>query len=321
VLPILSAPVQKNYDIVLRSRLLQDFGDLPLRELTTRKLQQYFGTLEGGHDTLVQTRDVLASVLNAAVEFGLLTKSPLTGVRLPPKKKGKRTKPTIKYHEFERLVSALPEPFATMVFVCVLAALRVTELIGLRWDDIGPDFIMVDERYCRGDWSEPKTEASCAPVAVDPRVIERIRSLKDKSVTINWGRGGAKKTIQLVRADGARDLVFQSLKTGGPMSDHNILTRYLKPIAKEAGLGLVNWQVLRRSYSKWMVAAKADPKSAQAQMRHASLGPTLGIYAQVVTEAQRASVTTLMADMDRKASQPATTNPVPTESQLEHFGT
>lgn len=105
------------------------------------------------------------------------------------------------------------------------------------------------------------------------------------------------------------------------MSDHNILTRYLKPMAKELGLGLVNWQVLRRSYSTWMVAAKADPKSVQAQMRHASLGPTLGIYAQVVTEAQRASVTTLMADMDRKASQPATTNFVPTEPQLEHFGT
>ena len=239
-------------------------------------------------------------------------------MRLPPKKKGKGKKPYIKYHEFELLVNALPEPISTMVFVCVLAALRVSELIGLKRDDIGPDFIMVDERYCRGDWSQPKTEASCAPVAVAPRVIERILALKDKSVTINWGKGEAKKTIKLVRSDGPGDLVFTSLRTGVPMSDHNMLSRYLRPIAKKLGLGRVNWQVLRRSYPTWMVANKADPKSVQAQMRHASLGPTLGIYAQVVSEAQRASVDTLMADMDRESMQSKTTNLVPIESELEH---
>ncbi len=237
---------------------------------------------------------------------------------MPPRKKGKGRKPTITYHEFELLVKALPEPIATMVFVCALAALRVSELIGLKWEDLGPDFIMIDERFCRGNWSEPKTRASCAPVAVAPRVIERILALKDKSVILNWGRGGAKKTIKLVRSDGPGDLVFQSLKTGSPMSDHNILTRHLKPTAKKLGLGLVNWQVLRRSYPTWMVANKADPKSVQAQLRHASLGPTLGIYAQVVSEAQRASVDALMADMDRESMQSKTTNVVPIESELEH---
>ncbi len=155
-------------------------------------------------------------------------------------------------------------------------------------------------------------------MAVDPRVIQRIYNLRQKSVTIPWGKGGAKKTFKLVCSDGPDALIFQSLRKGGPMSNHNILVRHIKPAAKKLGLGLVNWQVLRRSAPTWMVATGADPKSVQAQMRHASLGPTLGIYAQVVTEAQRGAVRTLMADMDKK---PVTPKPVPTELQLERFGT
>ncbi len=151
VLPLLAGPVQKNYSIVLRSRLLPDFGDLPLRELTKRRLQQYFSTLKGSHATLVKTKDVLASVLNAAVKFELLTKSPLSEVRLPRNKERGRKKPTITYDDFERLVNTINEPYATMVYTCVPAVLRVSELIALRNNDVADDSLMIDERYCRGD--------------------------------------------------------------------------------------------------------------------------------------------------------------------------
>ncbi len=321
VLPLLAAPVQKNYSIALRSRLLPDFGDLPLRELTARRLQTYFANLEGGHATLAKTKDVLASVLNAAVKLGLLTKNPLSAVRLPRNKDRGRKKPTVTYEQFEQIVNTMGEPYATMVYVCVLAALRVSELIALKWDDIGPDFIMIDERYCRGDWSQPKTEASFAPVAVDDRVIKRIFAMKEKSATISWGARGAKKSFKLVRSDAPDALIFQSLRNGGPMSDHNILTRHIKPAARKLGIGWVNWLVLRRSYPTWMVAAKSDPKSVQAQMRHASMKATMEIYAQVVTEAQRKAVNNLMVHMDQAKRQPLTPKSVSVEPQLEHFGT
>ena len=58
----------------------------------------------------------------------------------------------------------------TMAYTCVFAALRPSELIALKWEDLAPDFIMVDERLCRADLSKTKTPASCAPVAVDPEL-------------------------------------------------------------------------------------------------------------------------------------------------------
>ncbi len=54
--------------------------------------------------------------------------------------------------------------------------------------------------------------------------------------------------------------------------------------------------VLRRSYATWLIQAGADPKSVPGQMRHASIKPTMDIYAQIVPESQRRAVAQ-MTDM------------------------
>jgi len=78
------------------------------------------------------------------------------------------------------------------------------------------------------------------------------------------------------------------------MSDHNILSRHIKPAARKLGIGWVNWQVLRRSYATWLIEAGADPKAVQGQMRHSRIGPTMDIYAQFVPAAQRRAVAQMM---------------------------
>jgi hypothetical protein len=51
---------------------------------------------------------------------------------------------------------------------------------------------------------------------------------------VNW-EGWCTENHRTLRSDAPSDLVFQSLKTTGPMWDHNILVRHIKPVAKEAG--------------------------------------------------------------------------------------
>jgi hypothetical protein len=56
-----------------------------------------------------------------------------------------------------------------MVYVAVFTGLRISELIGLRWNDVtfDPPQLTIDERYCRGDWDAPKSEASNATIPVN----------------------------------------------------------------------------------------------------------------------------------------------------------
>src|SRR5664279_2068930 len=129
----------------------------------------------------------------------------MEGVQLPPVKIGKRgRKPNITAEQFDELVKLIPEPYSTMLYVAVYSGLRVSELIGLRWNDVGFDNLMVDERCCRGDWSAPKSEASNAPVAVQRHIIERIHALKLKTVSVR--AGAAVRLYKLVKSDEPDDL-------------------------------------------------------------------------------------------------------------------
>jgi integrase len=182
-------------------------------------------------------------------------------------------------------VELIPEPYASMVFVAVFTGLRVSELIGLRWRNLHEDSITIEERYCRGDWGAPKSEASNATIAVNHAVVERINRLKTLTVEVKAGRG--RRQYRVARSCGLDDLVFQSLVKGGPMRDNNILTRHIKPAARKLGLGFVNWRCLRTSHATWLKLAGADVKDAQAQMRHSRASTTLDIYQQFVPESQR----------------------------------
>ncbi len=292
VLPLMANTTRSRYRGVINNYLIPAFGGLCLRELGTLQLQGYFSNMASSplsHESRDKIRDVLSSVLGSAVRYQLLVKNPMERVQLPPGTIGKRVKkPNITSEQFDELVNLIPEPYATMVYVAVYSGLRVSELIGLRWNDLGFDSLMVDERCCRGDWSAPKSEASNAPVAVQRHVIERIHALKLKTVTVRAGT--AVRRYKLIKSDGPDDLVFQSVRDGKPMRDNNILSRFIKPAARKLGLSFVNWRCLRTSYGTWLKREGADMKDIQGQMRHSRISTTIDIYVQDIPESRRKAV-------------------------------
>ncbi len=293
VMPTLATSTQERYRGVIANYLLPAFGQLSLREATHLNIQRYFSTTLAtsglSHESKDKIRDVLSSVLGSAVRFGVLVKNPAENIRLPADRRGKRNaKPYLTPEQFDVLLAKISEPYATMVFVALYTGLRVSELIGLRWNDIYDDSITVDERYCRGDWGAPKTESSAATIAVNRVVIERILRLKSLTVEVRAGR--AVRKYRVVKSDRPSDLVFQSVRDGKPIRDNNALIRFIKPAARELGLPWVNWRCLRTSHATWLKMAGADVKDAQALLRHSRASTTLDIYQQFVPESQRRAV-------------------------------
>jgi integrase len=292
-LPLLSSSTQDSYRGMISKYLQPKFDRMCLRDLTRPTLQQYFSAMAGkvSYPTISKIRDVLSSILRSAVDVEHLNKNPMEGLRLPLDKRAKRAKPTITPELFNRLLEFVSEPYATMIFVAVWTGLRVSELIGLKWRCIHSDSITIEERYCRGDWSVPKTSASAATIGVDPAVIARIARLTALSVEVRAGRSVRKH--KLVKSGGPDDLVFQSVQSGRPMNDQNILKRHIQPAARKLGLPFVNWRCLRTSHATWLVQAGADPKSVQGQMRHSRISTTMEIYAQIVPTSQRKALNQL----------------------------
>jgi len=301
VMPLLAKTTRQRYKGILDRYLLPAFGKACLRDMTTLNLQRYFSQMtnsELSRESRDKLRDVLSAVLRSAKEYGIILTNPAESVRVPADKRGKKKfKQYLTPQQFDDLLQLIPEPYATMVFVAIYTGLRVSELAGLRWNDIHQDSITIDERFCRGDWGAPKSDASNATIGVNRCVIERIHRMKLLIVKVKAGT--AVRRYKVVKADGPNDLVFQSVQKGRPIRDNNILSRFIKPAARAAGLPWVNWRSLRTSHAVWLKLAGADPKDAQGQMRHSRISTTMDIYTQFVPESQRRVVDRLSSLSER----------------------
>jgi ATP-dependent helicase/nuclease subunit A len=293
-MPLMAKTTQGRSRGVIANYLVPEFGKLSLRDLTPLRLQRYFSGLAASplaHESKDKIKDVLSAILGSAVQYGLLVKNPVEGIRLPAERRGKRkTKPHVTPEQFEQLLELISEPYASMVFVAVWTGLRVSELIGLKWEDVGADSLTIDERCCRGDWDAPKSEASNATIGVESCVIERIHRLKQ--ITVDVKAGLAVRHYKVVKSDRA------------PMRDNNILSRHIKPAARKLGLPWINWRCLRTSHATWMVEAGANPKDVQGQMRHSRISTTMDIYAQFVPESQRRALAKMSAMVEARTSKP-----------------
>jgi len=291
VLATMSKTTQDRSRSILKNYLVPHFGTLALRDITMLTVDRYFaslGTLDLSHESIDKVRDILSGCLKAAIRYELLIKNPVQGVRLPKARRTKRNKPYLTPEQFHELLAVMTEPYASMVYVAVYTGLRISELLALRWKNVHTDSITIEERYSRGDFSVPKSQASSATIAVSKSVIDRILHLKDVVVHVKAGR--ATRRYPAVKSDGPEELVFQAPRTGGVMQDNNLLCRHLKPAAQKAGVPFVNWQVLRRSFATWLAQAGTDVRTAQSLLRHSRASTTLDVYQQFVPESQRRAV-------------------------------
>jgi integrase len=292
-LPLLATTTQDSYQGTYAKYLEPRFSSCCLRELTPLTLQRYFSGLVGegvAHPSILKIRDTLSSILRSAVRYGFIVSNPMDGLVMPPNKQARRTKPTIEPAQLVNLIDFMAEPYATMVYVAIWTGLRVSELCALKWRCVHADALSIEERFCRGDWSVPKTRASAATIGVPSEVIARIERLK--TLTVNVRAGRATRKYKLVKSSEPKpdDLVFQSVQNGQPMNDQNVLKRHIQPAARKLGLPFVNWRCLRTSHATWLIQSGADVKSAQALMRHSRSSTTLDIYAQTVPQSQRVAI-------------------------------
>jgi integrase len=66
------------------------------------------------------------------------------------RRKVTKPKPFLRVEQFYALVELITEPYATMVYVAVFTAFRVSELTGILWRNVHPDSITAEQRYSRG---------------------------------------------------------------------------------------------------------------------------------------------------------------------------
>ena len=276
-LPVLKLSTRKRYQSTLNLHLLPAFGNRRLCDIGAVEVQRFVLEKFGkglGWETCNHLRNLLSKVFATAKKWGHLAgENPASAVELP-EKQSIREKRVLMPDEVTRLLAVLREPVYTMVLIAVLTGLRIGEIIGLRWEDVDLDRseLRVEQSVYRGSVGSPKTKGSRRTLPLPEAAVVALKRLAK----------------QLPNGNPERP-VFSSRK-GTALSDTNLLLRHLKPAARQIGVPWVSWHTFRRTHATLLQLAGGSAKDAQAQLGHAQITTTLGIYTIPVPAHQRAAV-------------------------------
>ena len=141
--PNIETVTATTYRRQLTCHLLPAFEGLAVEDITTDDVQRLFNGMTGAKTSKDKTKMVLNQILDAAVEDGLITKSPLRSKRI--KITGKASQPTAPYtvEQMRYLVQHIgdiQDP-ADRAYLAIQALhpLRLEEVLGLQGADIDPE--------------------------------------------------------------------------------------------------------------------------------------------------------------------------------------
>lgn len=271
--PRKSPATRKVYKQFLHSYIRPEWSERSLRDVRPVAVERWLDSLPYAPATRAKIRNLLSALFQHAIRQEWIDSNPIRAVRVSAKRL--REPDILTPEEVNFLVAELPEPCRTMALLAALTGLRVSEILGLQWQDVDLDEAVI--RLRRGvvnqQVSDLKTAGSKRPLPI-PSVLVRALSEWKKQTSFNQ----------------PHSWVFASLQTAGaqPYWPGTLLQRHLQPAAKRLGITKqIGWHSFRRSFATLLYANENDVKTAQELMRHSTPTVTMGVYAQAVTEAKR----------------------------------
>lgn len=262
----LGRQTQARDEATIRNHVLPRFGTWMIGSVQRIHIAQWVADLgAAGYApaTVRKAYQLLAAAMDAAVESGLIGRSPCRGVKLPKLE----TVSTIRYlepAEINVLADAIDSRYSAMVLAAAYTGLRFSELRALRVDrfDALRRTIRVSTSLVESGgeffFEKPKSEASRRTVRVPVFLVDVLAA-------------------HLARYTDDSGLIF-SAPTGGPIRRSNFRRRIWLP-AVEASVGQpCTFHDLRHSHAAILIAQGEHPKVIQERLGHASIKTTLDTY-------------------------------------------
>jgi integrase len=172
----------------------------------------------------------------------------------------------------------LPLREATMALIDAVTALRASELVALKWRNVGwhTGILRSEFAFVQGELKDTKSRSNALPLARP--VLNVLRLWREHTP---------------YRGD--EDWIFASPHYHGktPYTYQILFRRHIRPViervsglksSKQAPIG---WHTLRRSLATLLISNGENVKVAQSQLRHTTPKITLELYAQAVSADQQ----------------------------------
>jgi integrase len=192
----------------------------------------------------------------------------------------------------------LQEPERTLTLLAAGTGLRISECLGLQWQDVNFAEAMI---YVRRTWTcgrvgLPKSKASKAPVPLHPLLgtfMLRWKQETTYSEPIDWVfpsirmRGKQRRTASILVEDYLRPA---AMKAGILSSYRNEEGKLVENDPRRFG-----FHNLRHSLASFLVRIKTDPKTVQGLLRHSQVRFTLQFYTHSISDDRMAATGAMLS--------------------------
>jgi integrase len=264
---------RKSYLSNIEIHLKPRWGDYLLEKIRPMAVEDWLKNLDMAPKSKAHIRSLMHLMYQCAARWELFTerRNPIGLVRVKNCTR-RRQRPTILTVEsFQAIVSALKEPYRTMVIIAQCLGLRVSEIAALKWNDFDFDRqqLLVQRSIVNNRVDDVKTEYSHDYVPLHDSLVEILLAWSSQTYPTEEG------------------WVFANPMTSRPYYPTEIQKRHLRPLGVKLGLGPIGWHTFRHTYRSWLDETGAPMKVQQELMRHASIQTTMNVYGQAMPASKR----------------------------------
>ncbi len=269
---------------MLKRSLLPIFGDMRVDEIGGREVAEFKATRRATKTrqgtpltpkTVNEELSLLSKILKLAHEWEVIDRlPPLKRLRQPPTKFD-----FLDFDEAERLIAAAKHatsPWNAMVPIACWTGLRLSELRGLKWDDV--------DLVARRIHVQRAADDRCD---LYPPKSHRVRyvDLPDKAVAVLKEHRHLRGDFVFCRDDGSILPTHDCESKSKAEKDDSPVMK----LCRKAGLRRVGWHVLRHTYASHLVMLGASLMQVKELLGHSSINTTMR-YAHLSPTSRRAAV-------------------------------
>ena len=261
------------YEWSLNKHILPAFGDWKMSEIKPADIEAWsvklktigLNGIQGlAEKTVERHENILAGILNKAVQNGYIHNSPFAMLK---RKKAKTRRKIVPLDPalVSQIAYGFSEHFRLIVWICFFTGMRPSEALGLTWDRLNFEkgTILVDRQLSRNAnkifSNHLKTSSSNREIAFAPQLQQLI-----KEHVAKFGLGPQGLLLQ-----------NRSGKVWRYRDARDMFSKVARPLGLQVGEGL---HLLRHTCVSLLIQQGVNAKAIQAHVGHESIEETMDTY-------------------------------------------
>jgi integrase len=270
----------ENYLDYFQNHIIPKWGETLLEDVKSVAVEKWLRSITAlAPGSKTKIRNHMSALFAHCIRHELYDKlNPIASVRQSAKRQ--KEPDILSVAELVAVLSNIESPaIFTMVLVAGATALRRSEILGLRWQDVDFENLMFHPKrgVVRKHHTKMKSNASRKPVAILSELAQAL---------LTWQR----QTLYPMPTD----WVFASPFTNGkrPLWPDTALKNHIRPAVKAAGIKgkTVGWHTFRHSLGSLLGTEGENIKVVQEILRHANSRITIDVYQQADSKSKRAAL-------------------------------